>query len=45
MGRAKIPITWIKSDASRHVTFTKRLKEESGGAGDLMRRGGLHDLL
>ncbi|MCO5547880.1 hypothetical protein L7F22_001332 [Adiantum nelumboides] len=26
MGRAKIPITWIKSDASRHVTFTKRKK-------------------
>ncbi|KAH7427603.1 hypothetical protein KP509_10G051500 [Ceratopteris richardii] len=25
-GRAKIPITWIKSDASRHVTFTKRKK-------------------
>ncbi|KAH7331346.1 hypothetical protein KP509_20G028400 [Ceratopteris richardii] len=25
-GRAKIPITWIKSDASRHVTFTKRRK-------------------
>ncbi|MCO5583605.1 hypothetical protein L7F22_037518 [Adiantum nelumboides] len=26
MGRTKIPITWIKSDASRHVTFTKRKK-------------------
>lgn len=26
MVRAKIPITWIKSDASRHVTFTKRKK-------------------
>eukprot|EP00249_Psilotum_nudum_P018814 c26972_g1_i1 orf=627-1829(-) len=26
MGRARIPITWIKSDASRQVTFTKRKK-------------------
>lgn len=26
VGRAKIPITWIKRDASRHVTFTKRKK-------------------
>ncbi|KAJ7541662.1 hypothetical protein O6H91_10G069600 [Diphasiastrum complanatum] len=26
MGRARIPITWIKSDASRQVTYTKRRK-------------------
>ncbi|EFJ07769.1 MADS-domain transcription factor [Selaginella moellendorffii] len=26
MGRSKIPITWIKNDASRQVTFNKRKK-------------------